>query len=91
MKTQGPNAADVAKVREELTRAREVELKQNNYWLANIAGRDQSGEDIAGLLGAYDAMVKALSPSLLQEAAKKYFDVNNYARFVLLPEGKTTP
>lgn len=91
LKTQGPNAADVAKVREELTRAREVELKQNNYWLANIAGRDQSGEDIAGLLGAYDAMVKALSPSLLQEAAKKYFDVNNYARFVLLPEGKTTP
>jgi len=91
LKTQGPSAADVAKVKEEIVRAREVELKQNSFWLGNIGARDQAGEDIAGLLGAYDAMVQTLTPKLIQDAAKKVFDMNNYARFVLLPEGKTTP
>ena len=91
IKTQGPSAADVAKVKEELTRAREVEVKENSYWLSNIMAREQAGEDIRGLLGAYDAMVKALTPALIQEAAKKYLDMTNYARFVHLPEVKTTP
>lgn len=92
LKTQGPTAADVNKVREEIIRAHEVEVKQNNFWLSNIMGREQSGEDVNGLLGAYDAMIKGLTPALIQDAAKKYFDTTNYARFVLLPEnGKTTP
>jgi zinc protease len=91
MKTMPPSAADMAKVKESLIRSREVDLKQNNFWVSNIAARDQAGEDIAGLLGAYDEMIKNLSPATIQNAAKKYFDMNNYARFVLLPETKTTP
>jgi len=92
LKSQGPTQADVNKVKEELTRAHEVEVKQNSFWLANIMGREQAGEDIAGLLGPYDAMIRNLTASQIQDAAKKYFDVNNYARFVLLPaNGKTTP
>jgi len=46
---------------------------------------------LGGLLSAYDQMVKNLTAAQLQEAAKKYFDMSNYARFVLLPETKTTP
>ena len=92
LKTHGPSASDVAKVKEQLIRAREVEIKQNSYWVGNILARDQAGEDIAGLLGAYDEMLKNITPAQIQAAAKKYFDTANYARFVLLPEnGKTTP
>jgi len=92
LKTHGPSASDVAKVKEQLVRAREVEIKQNSYWVGNILARDQAGEDIAGLLGAYDEMLKNITPAQIQAAAKKYFDTTNYARFVLLPEnGKTTP
>jgi predicted Zn-dependent peptidase len=36
-------------------------------------------------------MIKNLTPASISAAARKYFDVNNYARFVLLPENKTTP
>ena len=37
-------------------------------------------------------MLRNITAAQIQAAAKKYFDVNNYARFVLLPEnGKTTP
>jgi zinc protease len=91
LKTHGPSATDVAKVKEELTRGREVDVKQNSYWVGNLLARTQAGEDITGLLGAYDAMIRALTPAQIQEAAKKYFDTNNYARFILLPENKATP
>ncbi len=91
LKKNGPAQGDVDKVREQLIRAREVEIKQNAYWTGNILARDQGGEDITGLLGPYDDMLKNISAAEIQAAAKKYFDMNNYARFVLLPETKTTP
>jgi zinc protease len=92
LKNTAPSATDVAKVKEALIRAREVEVKQNGYWVSNILGRDQAGEDIAGLGAAYDEMLKNISAAEIQAAAKKYFDTANYARFVLLPEsGKVTP
>jgi zinc protease len=76
----------VEKVREQLIRAREVDLKTNTYWAVNLAGRDQNGEDPAGLLAPYDELVKKLSAAQIQQAARQYFDTANYARFVLLPE-----
>jgi len=92
LKTSGPKASDVAKVKEQLIRQREVEVKQNSYWAANLVGRDQAGEDVSGLLAAYDKMVSGLTAAQIQDAVKKYFNTENYARFVLLPQpGKTTP
>ena len=92
LQTKGPAQSDVDKVKEEIVRSREVQLKQNAYWLGTIMTREQSGEDVAGSLAPYDALVKGITPAQIQAAAKQYFDVKNYARFVLLPEaGKTTP
>jgi zinc protease len=92
IKATPPTQADVDKVKEEFLRAQEVNLKQNSYWLGNIIGREQGGEDPAGLVGPYEAMIKGLTPAQIQEAAKTYLNTANYARFVLLPEnGKTTP
>jgi hypothetical protein len=50
--------------------------------------REQAGEDIGGLLGAYDDMVKKLTAAQIQAAAVKYLNKSNYARFTLLPETK---
>ena len=86
LKTFGPTADEVAKVKEQLRRSREVQVKQNAYWLGNIAARDQAGEPLAGLLTPYDDMVKGLTAAQIQDAAKKYFDTGHYAKFVLLPE-----
>ena len=86
LKKDGPSAADVDKVKEQLTRTREVQIKQNAYWLGNISARDQNNEDLEGLLAPYDAMIAALTPAQIQKAARQYFDTKNYARFVLLPE-----
>ncbi|MEO8576975.1 MAG: insulinase family protein [Gemmatimonadales bacterium] len=86
LKSMPPSVADVEKVKEEILRSREVEVKTNSYWLGNISARDQAGEDLGGLGAPYDAMVRNLTPAMIQEAAKKYFNTANYARFVLLPE-----
>ena len=86
------SAADLERVKEQILRSREVDVKENAYWLSNIVAREQAGEDLAGLLGPYDESVRKLTSAQLQAAARKYLDKKNYARFVLLPEErKTTP
>ena len=84
----GPTQAEVDKVREQIARAREVEIKTNEYWAPNIVARDRAGEDISGLGAPYDAFLKALTAAQLQEAAKKYLDTSHYMKFVLLPQTK---
>lgn len=84
--THGPTVADLDRARAEIIRSREVETKQNSYWLQNIAGREQAGEDIGGLGLAYDELVRKLTVQQLQAAAKRYLNTANYARFILLPE-----
>lgn len=86
LKRVGPTASDVEKVKAQTLRARETALKQNAYWLTNIVGRDQAGEPMEGILD--DASVKAMTPASIQAAATLYLDLNNYAKFVLLPEPK---
>ncbi len=78
--------SDVAKVKEQILRSREVETKQNSYWLGNIIARDAAGEDLGGLTSVYDDMVKRLTAPQVQQSARQYFNTANYARFVLLPE-----
>ena len=86
LKTYGPNDADLTKVREQIIRGREPTVKTNAYWTGNIAARDQNGEDIGGLLGAYDTAVKNLTAKQIQDAAKLYLDTKRYVKVVLLPE-----
>ena len=86
LRTQVPTQADVDKVREQISRSREVEVKQNAYWLSNILARDEAGEDLSGLSTAYDTLVRGLTAAQIQNAAKLYLNPANYARFVLLPE-----
>jgi zinc protease len=86
LKANAPSGPDMEKVKEEILRSREVETRQNSYWLNSIMGRDEAGEDLGGLTSVYDDMVKRLTPAQIQQAAKQYFNTGNYARFVLLPE-----
>ena len=84
---KAPAQADVDKVKEQLLRSHETELRQNAYWTQTIMSRAQNDEDIAWVLAPYDAMIKALTPAQLQRAAGEFFNTKNYVRVVLLPEG----
>jgi zinc protease len=46
----GATAAELQKVREQQLRTQEVSLKENGYWVGNIAARTENGEDPSGLI-----------------------------------------
>lgn len=77
--------AYVQKVREQQQRGHEVSIKENSYWLANIAARLENGEDPAGLL-RYPEFIRGLTGAQIQAAALRYIDLSKGMRFVLLPE-----
>ncbi|MEP6834439.1 MAG: insulinase family protein [Gemmatimonas sp.] len=83
------SAADLQKVKEQIGRTRETSLRTNSFWASNIAGRDQNGEDPAGLTAPYEVMLKGLTSKEIQDAAKLYFNLKEYVKVVLLPA--TTP
>jgi zinc protease len=81
----GPAEGYVQKVREQQLRSHEVSVKENSYWLANIAARLENQEDPSGLLH-YQDFIKGLTGAQIQAAAQRYIDLSKGMRFVLLPE-----
>jgi zinc protease len=86
VKRDGATPAELQKVREQQLRAQEVSLKDNGYWVGNIAARLENGEDPRGLATYTRDYIEKLSSEQIRDAARRYLDVTRYARFVLLPE-----
>ncbi len=84
IKTDGPDAETVDKVRESQRRAKETNLRENRYWLGRIAGMDQEERDLA-LIPSYD-LIEGWTAEQVQEAAVRYLRNDQYAKFVLYPE-----
>ncbi|MXW63410.1 MAG: insulinase family protein [Bacteroidetes bacterium SB0662_bin_6] len=84
IKTDGPDAETVDKVRESQRRAKETNLRENSYWLGRIQGMDQEGRDLR-LIPSYD-LIEGWTAEQVQEAAVRYLREDQYAKFVLYPE-----
>ena len=78
----------VTKVKEAAFRSREVALKQNDYWLSQIAAFDQNGWPLEQIPDG-DKLIGALTAADLQKAAAQYLRTDNYVRVSLYPEGFT--
>ncbi|MCX6121068.1 MAG: insulinase family protein [Ignavibacteriales bacterium] len=77
----------IEKVRETQRRGYEVNLKQNGFWLNNLYSYYANNENPEMILN-YPKLVENLNAAAIQNAAKKYFDMNNYVKVVLYPEKK---
>jgi zinc protease len=86
-KTEGPTDKQVADVRETMLRDLQTSSKTNGFLLTNIAARYETGEDLATLFNLADYYNK-LTPAVIQEAAKKYLNTENYVLVELFPEKK---
>jgi zinc protease len=73
------------KVKEAALRSRETALKQNNYWISQIATFDQNGWRLEEIPDG-DKLISALTVADLQRAAQKYLRTDNYVRVSLYPE-----
>ena len=90
VRATGPTDQELAKVGEAEIRNRETALRQNRYWLGQLAFFDQTGEDPAALLDPRgDADL--FTASAIREAARRYLDPANYVRVTLLPESEANP
>ncbi|MBM4186152.1 MAG: insulinase family protein [Gemmatimonadetes bacterium] len=88
--TIGPAEKDLAKVRETTIRTRETDLKENGFWLGQLAAVDQNGEDPSIILRQSE-FLPLLTADRVRSAAAQYLDRGNYVRITLLPEGRSTP
>ena len=84
LRTEGPDAETVAKVREAQRRAKETNLRENGYWIGRMRLLDEQGRDLA-LIPSYD-MIEGWTAEQVQAAAVRYLRMDQYAKFVLLPE-----
>jgi zinc protease len=85
IKARGPTAGDLAKVKEMYLRQYETDLKQNGWWLGQLAAYAQSGESPRTLAG-YPGRVSALTPEMIRDAARRWLDKGRYVKVTLLPE-----
>ncbi len=85
VKDKGPSEADLNKVKETFEKQYLEDLKDNGYWLTRLQRSGELNSNTADILTVSTRM-KALTTKDVQDAAKKYFNVNNYFQAVLYPE-----
>jgi len=87
LKREGPQAADLAKVKQNWIQNHRKALRENGYWLGRIQSSLMDGTDPAALL-THEERVNALGAAEVQDAARRYLNTENYVQVVLYPEKK---
>ena len=81
----GATPAELAKVREMRLRSREVSLRENQYWIAQLMTFDRYGWDVREIVADSAAAAAEPDNEAIRRAARRYLDVHNYVRVFLLP------
>ncbi|MBX7108547.1 MAG: insulinase family protein [Chitinophagales bacterium] len=84
VKRNGCNADDLLKVKEQLWKERELNLKQNSFWLSAIIQSEMNKENVLEL-DAYHQQVDRLSSADFKRLTAQYFNGDNTAQFILYP------
>jgi len=85
IKKDGLTEEDVLKITETQRRQRLINLKENRYWLNQLYAYDYYGSSYDTFFER-EKMIEDLKPKDIQEAAKRYLDLENYIQVVLMPE-----
>ncbi|KQW94161.1 peptidase M16 [Massilia sp. Root418] len=88
MQEEGPDPADLDKVKQNWITGHRKALRENGYWLSRLQGAALNGTDPASPFLKYEPRVAAIKPADLQAAARRYFNMQNYLQMVLYPEPK---
>ena len=85
MKIQGPLPSDLNKVKQNWLKERQIALRTNSFWLNDLQDSVLYGTDKAELL-SYEKRVNDVTLYDIKEAAKRYFNMENYVQVVMYPE-----
>jgi zinc protease len=75
----------IDKVREIQLKEREVSMKRNSFWMSVIRQFTRDQEPYSNVY-LRDGYIKALSPEVVREAARKYLNTPNTTTVILMPE-----
>jgi len=84
----GIDQKDLDKVKETWKKQYHVSLQSNDAWLDNLSNAFIDQNNPENIL-TYEQKVDALTTKDLQNAAKKFLNMNNYVKAVLYPENAT--
>jgi zinc protease len=88
MRTQGPDQADLDKVKTNWQQTYRKSLQENTYWLAALQTSLTEGTDPATIL-TFDKEVQAeLTVDDVKARGAAYLNTENYVQVVLNPEAK---
>jgi zinc protease len=84
IRTHGPDAEALAKVKEQNRRLFETNAQRNEFWLSVLLREAETGEAPATAL-EFPARVDSMTAGRIRDTAARYFDMGNYVRVSLLP------
>ena len=85
LKTEGPQAVDLQKVKESQRRSLETNLKENSFWIVQLISAARFGTDPREVLQEQE-LINGLTGAMVREAAEKYLRSDNYVQVSLYPE-----
>ncbi len=83
----GPTVEDLNKVKEQLLRQRETDVKTNDFWIHKLSSLDFNGDPTTNVT-TFVERVNAVTVQDLQKSAQSLFKINHYVRATLLPADK---
>ena len=89
IKTEGPTAEDIQKVKEQERRSRETNMERNAWWLAQLRAAEEHDSDPHFLLDM--TLLDAVSPETVRADASTYIRTDNYVQVTLLPASGPVP
>ena len=72
-------------------RSHEKRLKEYGFWLNSLRYVDQNDQDPMTILEGSAEFMATLESETIKAAANQYLNMQNYAKFVLLPDSTATP
>ena len=85
LKASGPSEREVSDAREALLRQHETTLARNDRLVTELAAVYEASESVEEFF-ALPALYAMLTAATVQDAARRYLDMDNYVRVTLFPE-----
>ena len=82
----GPKQQTFAKAKETLVRQYETGIKTNGFWVSSIINKTKNNDSLDDIMTFKDRVNEITMQDLI-DAMKTYFELNNYTRVVMYPEG----
>ncbi|MDB4583586.1 insulinase family protein [Draconibacterium sp.] len=82
---KGPGKDELAKAQEKMLREREIQVRENGFWLSILTNTYYLKDGDFSEFGGYESLVNNLTVKSTKKAFKEYFDFKNYIDVALAP------